>query len=450
MRRLLAGAATVGLVLAVALAPATQAQESIPAAYAGSKITTPASVDDTSSPKIEALFVRKFNRSFQNLQVRTWITVPGGLPGGCGSAGEVELPTETGDGTASGQIVSKATASTPCNGTYGIRVEGTLRNNLGGAVQDRATLIGQVTVAVKPPAVSGVEAASDGSSINLTWNGVSPEPKDLTGYRIQRQDGDGWTTLGEVGPNATSYSAGPPPAEGGRITYRVLATRNGPGEDDITCECGGKTTIEVAASGTTTTVPGGGGGGTGGDGGGTGGGATGGGGTGGGATGGGDTGGTTGGTGGGKKPPRGGRTFTALPRGQVGVGTKAPRLGVATGANVPDLLTGDEGFDEEIDYGDLGGGEDEEDGLSSFYYEGAGGRGMAIPVATGFVLFAWAVHLRYLARAAKPVPAAGAAAKRKRSSRPAQGRHGRSTRGSRGPARERRDARGPETEWIYR
>ncbi len=131
-------------------------------------------------------------------------------------------------------------------------------------------------------------------------------------------------------------------------------------------------------------------------------------------------------TGGGKKPPTGGRTFSALPRGQVGVGTKAPRLGTPTGANIPDLLT-DDGFDEELDYGDLGGGDESEDGLSSFYYEGAGGRGMAVPVATGFVLFAWAVHLRYLARAAKPAKAAPARRRRKpptRGSGPAHGGRG--------------------------
>jgi hypothetical protein len=73
--------------------------------------------------------------------------------------------------------------------------------------------------------------------------------------------------------------------------------------------------------------------------------------------------------------------------------------------NVPGLLTDpDSGYKQELDYGDqqLAGGEDDGDGLSSFTYEDGGGRGMAVPVATGLVLAAWAFHLRYLARAAKP------------------------------------------------
>jgi hypothetical protein len=152
------------------------------------------------------------------------------------------------------------------------------------------------------------------------------------------------------------------------------------------------------------------------EGGGTGGGTGGTGGTGGGTTGGGTggaTGGGAGGTDGGTKVTtpstvkKSGRSFAPLSdRGQIGVGTKAPRLGTPSGSNIAALQTPDEGFDEELNYGDGTNGGNGEDGLASIDYEdGAVGKGMAVPVATGFVFAAWAFHLRYLARAAKPAKA---------------------------------------------
>lgn len=406
MRRRRAGAAAAGVALVLALAPSGQAQESIPPAYAGSRITTPAAVS-TSSPAITADIVREYNGRLQGLHPKSFLIVPGDLPSGCGPTGEVLLDTVIEPPSKPNTTSTKAIASTPCNGSYGIRVEATLRNNFGGSAVDRVVLVGRVNVVAPPSAVSGVEASADGSTVRITWSSSAGSHPDFLGYRIQRQTGDGWTTLADVGRDDTSYSDGSPPSEG-RITYRVLARRSGP-SGDVTCDCGGRTTIELQGSTTTSTAPGGTDGGTtGGDGGTTGGS----GGADGGTTGGGADGGTPGdGTtpttaGSSGRTPRGGRSFSALPRGQVGVGTKAPRLGTPTGANIPGLLTPDAGFDEELDYGDqeLGSG-DGEDGLSSFHYENAAGRGMAVPVATGFVLFAWAVHLRYLARAARPATA---------------------------------------------
>src|SRR5690606_13028872 len=112
-----------------------------------------------------------------------------------------------------------------------------------------------------------------------------------------------------------------------------------------------------------------------------------------------------GGEGGGGAPAPGGVPRSGpQPRGHTGVGTRAPRLGQPSQANFPPLLTPDDGgFEEEIDYGDRTlAGEESGDELSSLFYEEDTGRGMAVPVATGFVLAAWAFHLRFLAKAAKP------------------------------------------------
>lgn len=445
MKRLLAGAAAAGLGLGLALAPAAVAQESIPGPYTGSRITTPAAVA-TSSPAITAQIVRAYNGNLQTLDIKTFITTPGGLPSGCGSAGEVELRTTVTATSQPNTAASTATASTPCNGTYGIRVQATLRNRLGGSTVDRATLIGSVNVVVPPSAVTGVDSYVEGGAVKISWDPYPSPPSDFTGYLVQVQSGDSWATVGTIPAGTESFTDSSPPGEGA-ITYRVLARRAGPG-DDVTCECGGRTTVEIPGATTSTTAePGQGGGG--GSGGGTGepGGST---------SGQTDSDGTGGDTTSTTKAPvassggrtGGGRSFSALPRGQVGVGTKAPRLGTPTGANIPGLLTPDEGFDEELDYGDqeLGSG-DAEDGLSSFYYEGAGGRGMAVPVATGFVLFAWAVHLRYLARAARPATAAVPRGGERRSGK-GHGGHIAGARADSGPARGPRMARPTKRGWA--
>jgi hypothetical protein len=124
--------------------------------------------------------------------------------------------------------------------------------------------------------------------------------------------------------------------------------------------------------------------------------------------------------GGGKANPLGGRSFKPLPKGQLGTGTSAPRIGVPASSNYQDILEDDNGFNEELDYGDqsLAGDESEDgSGLSSFYYENDGGKGMAKPVAIGSVFLAWAFHMRFLAKAAKPTTAATAGKRRGRSRR---------------------------------
>jgi hypothetical protein len=67
--------------------------------------------------------------------------------------------------------------------------------------------------------------------------------------------------------------------------------------------------------------------------------------------------------------------------------------------------TADTGFEESLPYEQgpndavLPGGES----LASIDTHGQAGRGLVIPVATALVLAIWAVHLRMLARAARPI-----------------------------------------------
>ena len=102
-------------------------------------------------------------------------------------------------------------------------------------------------------------------------------------------------------------------------------------------------------------------------------------------------------------------------RGRTGGGTPAPNLGRSTQSGLGvrlNPLAGeagseeDGGFGETLPFGDPSIDEEgalADDGGSSLFYEGGTGRGMAVPVAIGFVFFAWAIHLRFLARASKPV-----------------------------------------------
>jgi hypothetical protein len=414
VRRLLAGAAVAGLGVLLCAPPAFAAN---PSTYDGSHITTPTQVD-TSSPVIGAVIVRKAGAN-ERVDVGTYFTTPDGLPDGCGPAGEKQLPTSTAPNGEPNALQSTAVGSAPCNGTYGIRIEATLTNRILGIKVDSATYPGSVQVAEPPANVSGVEGALDGTSVVLSWSRASGPAPDFKGYRIERRDGDGWTKLDTVGTNTSTFTDTTPPPEGGEISYRVLGRRSGP-NGEVLSGGGGRVTVSVPVPTTTTpvtnpdgtpvtTVPGssgsGGSGGTGSGGS--------------GGTGSGGTGGT--GTDGGRAPSRTGRTFNTVPRGTVGIGTKAPRIGTPQVSNIPDLTVGDNGFNETLDYGDqqlADGSEDGQDGLSSIYYGGAGGKGMAVPVATGFVLAAWAFHLRYLARAAKP------AAKPAKRRRPVQPRGG--------------------------
>jgi hypothetical protein len=406
VRRLLAGAAAAGLGL-VLLAPSAQSAESD---WAGSRLETGAT-STSANPSLIGIFVRKYN-SFQSLSVKAYQTPPGGLASGCPTGGEQDLGTATLTAESSSSARATATSSTPCNGTYTFRLAAHL--TAGGLSRaDDYELQGAIDVRVPPPAPSGFTATLSTASIDLSWDKPSNPAPDFLGFRVERKAGDSWDAIGEAGPSATSWSDTAPPLTGGEVTYRVRAMRDatktpvvsGPSREQSVTLPSAPTDPNDPNATTSTTKPGGEGGGgadNGGDG--------------------GSTGTTTKPGGGGKANPLGGRSFQPLPRGQIGVGTKAPRLGTPAVSNIPDLVTDDGGFSEELNYGEdgLADGEDGEDGLSSFYYEGSGGQGMAKPVAIGSVFLAWAFHMRFLARAARPEPAA-TSRKRSKHSAPKRG-----------------------------
>jgi hypothetical protein len=392
VRRWIAGAAAgLGLLLG---APGAVAQDNVPPAWAGSRITTTASVT-TNKPVISAAFVRAINRSLPyQLNAITTFTTPSGLPSGCPAAGVVEYGTPPVFDAASNTYVTNMTADAPCNGTYTFKVTATLSRPL--TPTETATLTGRVTVAAPPPEVSGVDATMQGGAVVITWKTLSSPPPDFTGYVVQRQtQGGEYKTIATVGPSATTFTDQSPPPEGGETVYRVLATRNGP-NGDIASGGGGRSDPVDLPVTTTSTVPGT----PTTDGGATTGGTAGTAGTG-GATSGADGGATDGGTSG---SGTGGRRSPRTPaRGSTGIGIPSPRLGSSSNSGL--LLNPDEGFDEEIDYGELPGDEAADPSLEIF--DEQTGRGLVVPIGIGSVLFGWGLHLFFLARAARPtmVPA---------------------------------------------
>ena len=400
MRRLLAGAAA-GLALALA-APQAAAQDSIPATFNGSRETTP-DLSGSASPELTARFVRRYNPGFpeyEQFSARTWLTTPAGLPAGCPAAGEQELSTSIAPGDEVFSTDTSATGSAPCNGTYAFRIMGIVDRQV--IADDVAVVHGTVDVAAPPANVAKAGATFESGSVTITWTPLSSTPPDFLGYRVERREGGEWKALTtNLGPNAKSFVDSSPPSAAEAV-YRVRARRSGP-RGEVASVGGGTATVDLPGSGTGTTVPGDGssttvpGGGDGGADGGAG-----------GADGGADGGtgtGADGGSGGSSGDRRGGSSGPQA-RGRTGIGTKAPRLGTPSQANFPPLLTPDAGFDEEIDYGDRSLAGEEGDELSSLFYEEDTGRGMAVPVATGFVLAAWAFHFRFLAKAARPLPVA--------------------------------------------
>ena len=401
--RILIGAAVAAATL-LAGAHAALAQSADPSLYAGSHITTPTSTD-SQSPSITAEWIRRYSNG-ESFVVKTWFTTPGGLPSGCPGGGEVQLTTATGKGQKVNSTISAATAQTPCNGVYSFRLRGTLTNPIFGS-DGGYDMNGQITVAAPPPALSKLNSELTAGTVTLSWAAVSDPPPDFKGYRVERLDSGGrYILLATLDPDQRSFTDSTPPEAGGDVVYRVLTRRAGPGDDEILSESAPRATVDLPPATTTTTpgtdggvdggttgttVPGGGDGGTGG------------GATGGGTAGpGGATGGATGGTGGGI----GGSTGAPLDRGKVGAGTNAPRLGNPSTFNYDQLADpADPGYQDQLPYESTGGdalADGGEDGLSSAFYEEGAPKGMAVPVATGFVLAAWAFHLRFLARAAKP------------------------------------------------
>ncbi len=371
MRRLIAGAAAgLGLLLA---APTALAQDSVPSSWAGTRLTTPTTSSDHSFA-ITATIVRRVQENLgERLRVDTHFTTPSGLPDGCPAPGTVLYPMNIGAPDGNSRDVS-VNVNVRCNGTYPFQVVATL--NRGPLFPtEQAILNGSITVAAAPPKVGKVTATLDGTGVRLDWPALTGVP-DLEGYRVDRKDGSEWVMLATIPKGTTSFTDTSPPPEGGEVTYRVLARRDQLVSEDgslvtVTLPIGTTTSSSVPGEGggdpaTTTTVAGGGSG----DGSGSG--------------------------------SEGSSTPRRSPRGRTGVGTRAPRLGTPTQSNSGLLISPDEGFEEEIDYGDAAlPGDEAEDDLSLFYEDDTG-RGLVVPIGIGAVLMGWGLHLFFLARAARP------------------------------------------------
>jgi hypothetical protein len=296
--------------------------------------------------------------------------------------------------------------SVDCNGAYPFTFDANVVNIPARSVMEQ--LSGTLIVEVPPSAVSGVSATVvEGTrNVSVKWTASTDTAIDFLGYAVERRLGSGqWVTVSNTGPTATAFVDTEVPAEAGEYSYRVRGRRPGVPDDVLSAQGGiDKVTLPAGLPDTSSSLP--------------------------------DDGSTTvPGT-----PPGDG---TTVPGGTVGDGTttptgkpnvikgsnrprvttRAPNLGAPAQSNLGILLNrpagladeddedGDGGYNETLPFGDPnidGSLADDEESGSSIFYSGER-RGLAIPVATGFVLFAWAIHLRFLARASRP-EAAGAQA----------------------------------------
>jgi hypothetical protein len=236
----------------------------------------------------------------------------------------------------------------------------------------------QVLVRLPAPTVTNLVAAAHGHQVDVTWDDMRAAAADLAGYRIERSiGGGGFNALQTVGADATSFTDTTLPSGGGTATYRVIAVR--PLVADAAPSNASEATFAAAPAG-----PSSGGKGTGG--------------TGSGGTGGSGTGGGAGSAGGAGRPGI-----------SAGAAIRVPRMGTPSRNVFPPLLAPpaiDTGFNEDLpfDATELGGEEALADGLSLDDSDSAlPGKGLAVPLAIGLVMAAWALHLRFLARASRPV-----------------------------------------------
>jgi hypothetical protein len=393
-RPILAAVAATGLVLA---GPSVSAQDSGGVEWDGSFIEVPAG-PQAGPVHVETSFQHKPERT-----VQVTIEVSGAPPS---AACAMPEPVFGGTGTTPTPRFA-ADLSFGCNGTYLVTAEAVTTNDSALFPHDEATRSGSVSVAMPAPTVTGVHADGEGRSITVSWDDMRGAAPDLSGYVVERQiDGGPYTQVASPGSSDTSFVDGDLPAEGGEATYRVSSTRPSP-ERNLTSQSTATQATpfieDPTAAGDGTTGDGTTGDGTTGDGGTSDGGT---------APGGGTTPGpTTGSTD--PSAPGGG---TGTPSGRPDTSVRAPRLGI-TGSFLPPLLRPsvdsidtpeiDEGFQEELPYGESEPGDEEavlpDDEMASLFTDGAASRGMAIPVATALVLAVWAFHLRFLARASRPV-----------------------------------------------
>jgi hypothetical protein len=368
-------------------------------AFKGSRITTPERV---AVPNQALVALIKDNNPLAYPTVTVTFSRAPGIPSGCTvSSGQPQRGADSSEGTT-----YSASTSVNCNGAYPYKFEATVVTGLGREAMD-PPLTATLNVEVPPSAVNGVSATVvEGTrNVSVKWTTSSSTAPDFLGYLVQRRLGSGsWSTVNEVDEGTSSLVDSAVPADPGTYSYRVLARRAGiDGEvlsaqgntDSVTLTAGDPTTTTIPDDGSGTTIPGGAG--TGGDG-----------------TGGTDGTGATGGDG--TTPTTTGKPTIIKGAPRARGTTLAPNLGKPAQSTLGILIAkpaggdslagedGDGGYDESLPFGDPnidGSLADDEEGGSSIFYPGEH-RGLAIPVATGFVLFAWAIHLRFLARASRP------------------------------------------------
>lgn len=310
---------------------------------------------------------------------------PSDLPPAC-TVPEIPAPPP-----APTRVPFDVTPAFECNGSYPVAITGTADGGGGTATLNRT-----IVVAMPAPAVTGVAVELDDDAVDISWDDMATQAKDLTGYQVTRQVGSASpTTVAEVqrapdGSIPTTARDADLPDEG-VLTYQVVALRNetGPGPSGessraaITRE--GEVVEPAPANGDGPGAdpdgepgdePAAGGAGAAPDG---------------------STSGPS------RRPGR-----TAPPRVGIDGTFRPPALGpIAAGARSRSTTstTVDGGYDEDLPYNPVDGplaAEAPDDELAAFFNGERAGRGLAIPIATALVLAVWAFHLRVLARAARP------------------------------------------------
>jgi hypothetical protein len=99
------------------------------------------------------------------------------------------------------------------NTHYTVRVRA-INNNNAEAVQEARVAVENGTSAPR-----GVSASFDSNSVGIGW--ASNPEADITGYRVERDSGSGWSSIGTTGSTSMSDSPGP-----GNHSYRVIAIRS--------------------------------------------------------------------------------------------------------------------------------------------------------------------------------------------------------------------------------
>jgi hypothetical protein len=388
-----ASLAIVVLALALLAPTAAGADEQIPAGepWAGSTVVTPGEVN---APVGELAITGRIQNgsSLTYSRPAVAVTLDGDLDTGCDTGPDGPAVAATLEGpTFEPRIPARwkrytYSADLPferhTNGDVPVHV----------CINGLPRLTTEVPVRLPAPTVTGLVATAEGHAITLTWDDMRSLAADVSGYRVQRSIGGGpFEEVGTAPADAPTFTDTTLPSAGGEATYQVVAQR--PFVADAAPSGPASATFAAAPAGEDGTggpVAGGNGSGTGG----TGSGGTGSGGT---APGGSGGSGGPGGSGG----SGGGADLGGLPT------IRVPRVGTPSRNFFPALLAPpvSDTYDTELPFDDPEPGEDDPvlpSGLAVDDAEPLPGKGLAVPLATGLVLAVWALHLRFLARAARP------------------------------------------------